>query len=190
LLAQRNNPVSGRTAARLIPRRSRQAKSGMIDLTKHYNAPLAASWHSGLGNDLSTLPSGGQEFAGVEFDVRGIIQLCGGEVGLRYPEEVTGIKANLKSRRLHFLHAAGWHLVNSGTKIGACGSATRMGKDSEIPIVCGQNVVDWWNLDGKLPTHSVVAWTGQNAASRYQGRLIRLFCSTWTNPLPETEIEH
>src|SRR5262249_27079141 len=119
----------------------------------------------------------------------GIIQLCGGEVGLRYPEEVTGIKANLKSRRLHFLHAAGWHTVNSGTKIGAYWVRYKNGQRVEIPIVYGQDVVDWWNPDGKLPTRSVVAWTGQNAASRYQGRLIRLFCSTWTNPMPETEIE-
>ncbi len=190
LLARRNNPpFPEEFLERLIPRRSRQAKAGMIDLTKHYNAPLVASWHAGLGNDLSQLPAGIQNFAGVGFDVRGIIQLCGGEVGVRYPEDVTGIKARLKAPRLHFLHAAGWNLVKAGTKIGAYWIRYADGQRIEIPIVYGQDVVDWWNFDGRLPTHSVVAWTGHNAASRNQGRLIRVFCSTWTNPFPGIEIE-
>lgn len=190
LLARRTNPLfSDELLERLIPPRSRQAKPGMIDLTKYYNAPLVASWHAGLGNDLSTLPAGIQKFVGVEFDIRGLIQLSGGEVGVRYPEDITGIKARLKSSRLHFLHAAGWNLVNTGTKIGSYWVRYADGKRKEIPIVYGQDVVNWWNSDGKLPTQSVVAWTGQNAASRAQGRLIRLFCSTWTNPFPELEIE-
>jgi hypothetical protein len=48
----------------------------------------------------------------------------------------------------------------------------------------------WWNAresqadDPRL----VVAWTGHNAAARRAGNSLRLFKSTWVNPLPLVEV--
>src|SRR6185295_8366040 len=93
-----------------------RAKSGSLDLGDYYNAALTENWHHGLpDNDLASLPHGVQTFDGVEFDVRGIIQLRGlallTESKARkemYPTQVKGIPINRRVRRLHFLHAAGY----------------------------------------------------------------------------------
>ena len=39
------------------------------------------------------------------------------------------------------------------------------------------------------PSELRVAWRGQNAQSKSTGRSIRLFLTTWTNVVPEMEIE-
>src|SRR5206468_5961804 len=80
-----------------IPARPAEAKAGMIDLSAYYNAPLNETWFPTniirSGNDLSALPLGLQKFAGVEFDVRGLIQLSSSaleELGRQFPRQVNG----------------------------------------------------------------------------------------------------
>ena len=52
------------------------ALAKLIDLSSYYNVALTESWHWGFGpSDLSELPRGLQTFAGVQFDVRGLIQI-------------------------------------------------------------------------------------------------------------------
>jgi hypothetical protein len=48
----------------------------------------------------------------------------------------------------------------------------------------GKSVADWWNQPQEQDKTFRIAWVGQNAESRRQGRTIRLFISTWENPAP------
>jgi hypothetical protein len=99
-----------------IPVRDPKANARLVDLTGKYNALLSEQWHpdaSGLpsgANHLGSLPQGIQKLGGVDFDVRGVIQLTGTQAefaGAAFPEAQTGIKVGRKCKRLQFLHAPG-----------------------------------------------------------------------------------
>ena len=177
----------------LIPSRIAQAPPNLIDLSEYSNAALVQTWHPGTfptyyTNTLEELPPGLLQLGGQVFDVRGIVQLSGSELqkaGGQYPQQITGIKINQTCRQLHFLQAAGWRSTD-GTTIGTYRLHYADGQVQDIPIVYGADVRDW-NMDsdpsGKL-TRSTVAWSGFNSARV----VVRLYKTTWVNPLPETEI--
>lgn len=184
---------SKRQFSNLIPARLAQTPTNLIDLTEYYNAALVQTWHPGAipryyTNTLEELPPGLLQLAGQVFDVRGIVQLSGSElkrVGGQFPQQITGIKINQTCRQLHFLQAAAWKSPD-GTTIGTYRLHYADGQEQVIPIVYGADVRDW-NMDSdstvKL-TRSTVAWSGFNSAQV----VVRVFKSTWVNPLPETEI--
>lgn len=184
-------------AARQFLPRDPQARPQLLDLTPFYNAMLTETWHGRGGpvaNDLASLPTGLQTFAGVEFDVRGVVQLKGRLAAVtNFPAEVKGIPARQKCQHLYFLHAAGvGKVADEGTQIGTyvihyATSQMRL----EVPIVYGQSVRDWHFQPGEpAPGPDLqVVWTGENATSQRAGRKIRLFMSTWTNLVPNIEIE-
>lgn len=187
-------------AAPHFPPRDPEARKELLDLTPFYNAGLDESWHGNKGNDLAALPKGLQTFGGVEFDVRGIVQLGSkSPSSTNYPALITGIPVNQKCQRLHFLHAAGFgNPGDEGDQIGAyvVRFATSQGRWSnqmrlEIPIRYGHEVRNWHVLAGEpaAPSELRVAWRGENAQSKSTGRSIRLFLTTWTNVVPEMEIE-
>jgi hypothetical protein len=80
----------------------------LIDLSGYYNATLTENWHPGAGSsDLAELPRGVQKLAGVDFDLRGLIQLgSSSRGGVPYPKEMSGIPMKRACRRLHFVHSA------------------------------------------------------------------------------------
>jgi hypothetical protein len=187
----------------IIPR-SEEASSNQVDLTNYYNASLDDDWFHHSGHDLHDVPKGLQVFKGVKFDVRGLIQLAGGALssagagspsvgslwitGLALPEELSGIKVNLKGRLVHFLHACAFS-SEFGTKIGAYIMHYANGETKEAPIIYGKNVVDWWvwpNEENKTEVEQ--AWSGSNAATRRAGQKTQLLKYTWKNPLPDVEI--
>jgi hypothetical protein len=177
-----------------FPARDRDAKAGEIDLTKYYNAMLTESWHGNPNNDLSSLPTGLQTFDGVEYDVRGIVQLGSkSPQGEKFPSQIKGIKVNQKCRRLHFLHAAGFGGPKSqGKQVGMYVvhyAANQMRLD--IPIVYGQDVRDWHRQGGGAPESKqpMVAWTGENESTKDNNSAIELFETTWTNVAPDVKIE-
>ncbi len=174
--------------------RDANAPKQLLDLTSVYNASLDQSWHGGNGNDLSALPKGVQILGGVQYDVRGIVQLASKSTSTtNFPAQVQGIKVNQKCERIHFLHAAGfgkldgrdhtigWYVVRF--------ASNQM--ELKIPIRYGHEVQDWHtqakeNLqNGDL----TVAWQGENAASKRMTNSICLFTTTWTNVAPTVEIE-
>ncbi|MBI4327347.1 MAG: hypothetical protein HY674_19100, partial [Chloroflexi bacterium] len=176
-----------------IPPRDPRAKPSAIDLSDHYNVPLTEAWHPALtGNDLAPLPRGLQTFAGVEFDVRGFIQLSSQGIkdgGGKYPEQV-GIEVGRRCERLHFLHAAVFGTsTTNGTKIGSYLIHYADGQQREFPLIYGRDVVDWWTRQAKPPTEAAVAWEGTNNASRAARSSIRVFKSTWENPLASVPLE-
>jgi WD40 repeat protein/serine/threonine protein kinase/class 3 adenylate cyclase len=159
-----------------------------VDLTPYYNLQLN---YESSGGDLSTLPSGRQTFAGVDFDARGLIELWGLGLASRnsltnLPHQVNGIRLARKCERFHFLQAQQYH--DEPKLIGSYLVHYVGGQQWEIPIICGRDVWNWWIVTGR-PTEvevkqSVVAWTGRNNESR-----IALYKTTWENPLPGLEVE-
>ncbi len=189
--------ASQKTPPRQFPPRPASAPAQLLDLTPFYNALLSDSWHQGQqgqGNDLSELPVGIERLAGVDFDIRGIVQLASKQQSsAAFPSEVKGIRVGQKCRRIYFLHAAGFgKMTDEGKQIGTY--IIHYGSDQmrcEIPIIYGQSVRDWHvQAQEAEPAKDLkVAWTGQNALSRRSNHSIRLFLTSWSNRVPDLEIE-
>ena len=177
-----------------VPPRDTQAKPNLIDLTPYYNVTLTESWHSlatGLDNSLSALPRGLQNLGGIDFDVRGVIQIAGAQLrGGRFPSQVKGIKIGRKCQRLHVLHGTGWQ-VQDLTRIGSYVLHYSDGSDAELNIIYGTDVRDWWfwPQEPKESKEAVAAWTGKNPATEQQGMSLRLYRSTRENPNPDLIVE-
>jgi hypothetical protein len=194
-----NEPApSAKPAAKAGPRRfpPRDPTAGkeLLDLTGFYNAMLTESWHGRTDNDLAALPTGVQVLGGIQFDVRGIVQLGSKSDSVsKFPSQVLGIKVRQQCRHLYFLHAAGFgSAADEGKTIGTY--VVHFGANNmrlEIPIVYGRDVRNWHTLPGEpAPGPELkVGWTGANPVSRKAGTSLRLFLTTWTNLAPEVEIE-
>jgi eukaryotic-like serine/threonine-protein kinase len=185
-------PFSKEALAQAIPSRGPATPDNLIDLTDYYNAPLTASWHSATAaaNDLSELPAGVRTLAGVEFDIRGLIQLgTAAANGLAYPNHVLGIPINGRCHRLHFLHASilSDH-AHPGDELGSYLLHYADGRQVELPIVEGKDMADWWSRPSETGASCVPAWTGSNPEARANGYTIRLFQTIWDNPSPEVPI--
>jgi serine/threonine protein kinase/WD40 repeat protein len=185
-------PFSREQLARTIPRRDATTPENLIDLTGCYNAPLTESWHSPKEdrNDLSQLRPGVQKLGGIEFDVRGLIQL--GVIaanGLPYPNHVYAIGIHQTCRRLHFLHAACFAAgAHFGDELGSYVIHYTDGRQVELPILAGEAMGEWWSQPNEQNMRFAVVWTGSNPAARRDGRTIRLFKTTWENPFPDIPI--
>ncbi|HWW02960.1 MAG TPA: protein kinase [Candidatus Acidoferrum sp.] len=187
-------PFSKEELAQMIPPRDANTPADLIDLTEYYNAPLSESWHSlkSARNDLSELRPGVQKLNGVEFDVRGLIQIGAAAANrLAYPNHVLGIPVRRQCRRLHFLHAAIFSgNARVGDELGSYILHYADGRQIELPIVMGKDVADWWSVSSQTNISCAVAWTGNNPSARAGGNTIRLFKTTWDNPTPGVLIRH
>jgi hypothetical protein len=186
--------TSEEPALRHFPGRDSNTPPQCLDLTKFYNAMLSESWHGGRENTLAELPSGLQTFGGVQFDARGIVQLsCKSTSETNFPTELHGIGVHQKCRRIHFLHAAAWgnppdngkhiadyfvHFANNQMRV-------------DIPVDYGPTVLNWHTRpgEGDAAEKLNVVWSGENGISRREGNKLRLFQTTWTNPVPDFEVE-
>jgi len=181
------NPVQLKTR---LPPRDPQAGRNLIDLTAHYNVALRDTWHDlwGQENHLGELPTGLQTFAGTAFDVRGLILVE--RASKKYPPKMEHIAVGLVCRRLHFLQAASnAYLFDDGMEIGRYVVHYANGAEQEIPIVLGQDLLDWWKPSDGADQRLVVAWTGENPKSRREGKQVFLFKRTWQNPWPRVPID-
>ena len=175
-----------------IPAREPGTPSTLIDLTAHYNAALTDDWHAGnQENDLMELPRGRHTLDGVEWDLRGIVQLTGARLetmGRRYPAQVRGIPVGRSVRRVHLLHATAF-VTPDGTQIGSVVLNYAGGHRWEIPIRYGQDARDWWQATDPSAAGARIGWTGQNRASRRSGRSIRLYHTTLPGAMPGARVE-
>lgn len=171
------------------PQRAPTTPPHLIDLTTYYNFNLTDSMHEApVDNSFSALKPGVQRLKGVDFDIRGLIHLAGEEgVTHRFPALVSGIEIGRKANQVHFLHSCGWRAPDK-TQIGRFMVHYTGGIQREIPIIYGEDVRDWHARSGEPGegANAKVAWEGSNASS--QENRIRLFKTTWTNPLPDTVI--
>jgi hypothetical protein len=178
-----------RQFSRFIPPRLAQTPAECVDLTEYYNANLLQTWHPGMpNNSLDMLPPGLLQLADVVYDVRGLIQISGTDLrnaGGHYPEQINGIKVAQRCRQLHFLHAAGWRAPD-GTRLGSYVIHYADQQEQVIPISYAEEVRDWngSNDTSTEVTHGTLVWSAINNA----GLHVRLFKTTWVNPMPENEI--
>jgi hypothetical protein len=189
--------TTGPPAAKSFPERDPSARPQLLDLTRFFNARLTDSWHgnqNATGNDLGSLPVGIQNLEGVDYDLRGIIQLASKAPSAnRFPANITGIKVGQKVQRLHFLHSGAFGKpADEGKEIGAyvlhfAGNQMRL----EVPIVYGQDVRDWhyWPKEPEAPATLHMIWKGQNKSTKDGNSYLRLYETTWTNILPTVELE-
>jgi hypothetical protein len=162
-----------------------------LDLSTRYNALLTHLSQVGAGgNLLVTYPEGLQTFGGVDFDIRGLIQLTAKDFPLSFPVKVEAIKVEQKCARIHFLH---------GTASGAA-AAQRVatfvmhladGSRSELPILYGKDVKARWfdarqksELENPKP-----AWVSPADKTGTTGRSLRLYQTAWQNPHPEIGVD-
>jgi hypothetical protein len=174
-------------------RRDPQAPATTIDLSGFYNVDPVTSWtdlNPNSFNSLASLPQGIQTLSGVQFDIRGIIQLSFSSSYFGpFPQQVTGIKIDQRCRRLHLLHAVCRSGISTnGTEVARFIFHQSGLPAATMPIRFGFDVRDWWvmpsqQLKGADP--ATVVWTGQN-----QHRIpLQLFKSTWQNPHPEVTVD-
>lgn len=156
----------------------------LVNLSHHFNAALTNAWHFPGGRGSATLrdlPQGVQEFGGVPFEVRGIVQLASARTANHpdWPERSTNIPVGL-----HFLHATGW-MAHDGTRIGSYTVHYADGSAVEIPIVYGEQLREWHGrTDRKLETSDgLLAWDDQRPGTKR-----RLYQCRWENPKPGAEL--
>lgn len=166
----------------------------LIDLSPFYTAPLNEKWYPGpLENTLKGLPSGLQHFGAVQFDVRGLVQLAGGEIGSYgadlYPTRVRGIFIGRWIQRLHFLHGS-ISEVEDGKVIGKYHIYYNTGRSVQVPMIYGRNVRSLWQARASngVVSNAVVAWSGQNPVTQARGLELRVYRFDWENPWPAEEI--
>ena len=178
---------------RVVPR-DPKAPAELIDLSAAYTAPLTETWYPGpQDNTLATLPKGLHTLAGTRFDVRGLVQLAGAEIATYgadlYPVRVGGIAVERWAQRLHFLHGAVSEAA-LGKRIGSYRVFFNTGRECEVPVVFGRNVLPLWQprrTPGTAP-EAELAWRGQNPATEPRDLELRLYKLTWENPWPEEEV--
>ncbi len=179
-----------REFTRLIPARLRFVPANLIDLSDYYNAAFEQTWHPGVeNNNLKMLSTGVLQMGGTPFDVRGIVQLGGKrlrDVGGHYPQQISGIKIGRICRALNFLHGTGYPAARDGIQVGAYIIHYANGHQETIPLIYGEDLRDWVEGSDRSTSLSraTIVWRASNDA-RF---VVRLFKSTWINPLPDTEI--
>ena len=165
-----------------------------IDLSPYFNATLSESWLPGTGdNSLGNLTAGTMKLGGVPFDVRGVIQLAGGEtdrLGGRFAAAVDGIKVGRPFEQLHVLHSAGGR-ENDGVPVASLVLHYADGGQAAVPIRYGETVRDWWfwEFEPVRDPATAMAWTGNNPSARVEGASLRLYRMTWKNPRPTIRVQ-
>lgn len=197
MFAAAANATEPASTTKIYPERDPTAPARLLDLTRFFNARFTDTWHgtpNATGNDLASLPAGIQKLEGINYDLRGVIQLAGRTPGTHhYPTNIIGIKVGQKVQKLHFLHSAAFgKRADEGKEIGAyvlhfAGSQTRL----EVPIIYGPDVRDWhfWPEEPEAPATLHMVWKGENKTSKAANSYLRLFETTWTNVLPDMELE-
>jgi hypothetical protein len=175
------------------------AKFSYVDLKDKFNHKLSDRFHNSGEDNTLGLEQGKKKLGDIDFQIAdGVIQL-GSKTVADDPEKVEGIKVGQKFTKLHILHACGYGGgPNSPGGAGYVEDDTMVGeykvyyddKTTEtIPIVYGQDVRDWWYLEGEKETSKAkVVWKGENEQAKAAKCGIRLYMSTWKNPKPDKKV--
>ena len=102
-----------------IDKRQLPEEKKYVDLGPFYNFAISEEIHGKPGNTIP-IPSGINDFNGVKFDVRGIIQLASKvsfeKSHIHYPEKITGIPVNIDCKKVVLLHSSAWESAK-GTEV-------------------------------------------------------------------------
>jgi tetratricopeptide (TPR) repeat protein len=168
--------------------RDPQTPPWLLDLSPFLNSGLTIAWANDpvSRKDLIGMSVGRQTLGGVEWDIRGLLQLSSPRLRAlhpEYPDKIEGVPVRQSCRRLHFLHAADLAAAD-GTRLGGYIVHYADGGQQEIPIVYGQDMVAWDLDPPRTNSPPVVAWRGRNRVNV----CVQLFKTTWDNPRPNLEV--
>ena len=161
-----------------------------VDLSEKVNKKLTDGTIDIRGNTLQDLKAEQVTFAGVKFNViDGVMQLTS-ENREHFPKSIEGIPIDKTFSKIYFFHSTqGSADLADGTLIGKYIVHFENSTDATIPIVVGEDVRDWWNVDrSKKLKRGRVAWVGTNPGAKSHGYSLRLFVSQWENPRPEARV--
>ena len=180
--------------------------STTINLRPYINTALTDSPASPIGNNgnnFAELSSGIHIFAGVPFDVEGLIQLDGTNMMMfkkHYPAEIDSIRINRKCAKVYLFQGANWiYQHDFGTTVAKLVLHYTDGSTCEIPIVAGEHIFDCWSplfTTGVNPRYFKMApgteraWTGSNPFIKkiWPDESLILYESTFENPQPNVTI--
>ena len=172
-----------------------------IPLTAHQDHPAAQFDNRGFyaTNDQawtwSHCPKGDQSFLGVPFRIDGIIRLASQEAtrdSRHHRPEVSGIQVGKNYDRLYLLH--GTHYSSpEGSLVATLRLNYEDGSDTDIEILYGVHVRDWWRHKYESPINltdpqSRVVWTGHHEQLAAYGKSLRLCLTSIQNPQPKKKI--
>jgi hypothetical protein len=192
----------------LLPKRDPRAGGQQLDLTDFYTGELRETFHGKVAgisdhdDDLSQLPIGLVKLGGVEFDVRGVIQLRRAEplggawelATLDDPVRVDGIPVQQEATRLHLLlgTVSEGTVLSGGTVIGRLELHYADGETRSLDLVYGRDVLNWWYEPAKADTETTdrarVVWTGTNPVANEFGHQLWLYLNTRDNPRPGVKL--
>jgi hypothetical protein len=162
-----------------------------LDLSKACNKKLTDGTNRVEGNTLESLPKGEQELAGVNFNIAdGLIQLQSVDRP-DWPKKVEGIPVDDTFAHLYIFHATqgGNEEIKDGTRIGQYVVHYEDKTEEVIPIVYGEDLRNWWNVDNSQKVkRGKVAWIGSNAGATEYKKTLRLYVSKWDNPRPDSKV--
>jgi WD40 repeat protein len=180
-----------RQRSALIPARDPNVPPELIDLTHAYTHSLESLGFRGLAE----LPRGRQKLGGIEYDLRGFVELDHRAEWTDYAgpfHPMAAIVVGQRCRRLHFLQASEGEPRIDGSTVARWIVYYADGSTLEWPVIYGDQVRDvvWWVKEEPLEARrATVVWRGRSPFGNLPGRDgLRLFQSTWINPRPDLEI--
>ncbi len=166
-----------------------------IDLQPKANRGLggARADSPGTNNTLKELPRGEQTFGGVRFRIADEYMQLAGQKLPQAPKSLENVSVDRHFARLYLLHATEWGevpwaVVADGTVIGQYKVCYEDESVETVPIVYGEDVRDWWDLDGRPVGRATVVWVGSNRSVAQRRGKLRLYLSVWKNPHPEKKV--
>lgn len=175
-----------------IEKRQFPAEKEYVDLGAFYNFSLSEEIH-GKPYNIIPIPSGVNDFNGVKFDARGIIQLASKvsfeKSHIKYPKKISGIQVNCMAGSLCFLHSSAWE-SEKGTDVALIVVNYANNEKRTITIKSRIEVEDWWfhPENSIFPEKTKLAWKGSNARVEELGFVLKIYRYTWANPMPTVEI--
>jgi hypothetical protein len=165
-----------------------------IDLSNFYGKVAGTEGDTWFTHpDWKIVPKGLQNFGGILFDVSGTLLLKSQNMP-QLKEEVRNIPVKQKCRYIHLLHGVGY-ADEDGVTIATMEIHYANGEKRPFPIMYGRHVRNWWKektepVSDVSDPGSGVAWSGQGEYPPPERASVRLFRSTFENPVPNETIDH
>ena len=175
-----------------------------IDLSRFVNAQLTpwATQNGRIPRNSPQLTTGMKLYAGVPFDVSGIVRLhsiTSEKNGEHFPVEVDKIPINEKFSKIYLLHGAYAGGGNYFQVVGRLVLHYADGSTNAIDLIAGQTVFDCWNVLFKTGIDPVyknaspgteIAWWGSNSLIERVNpdESLVLFKSVFLNPRPDVAV--
>ena len=186
------------------PPRRASLSPNLIDLTQHFNASLYdGRWdnrdkNGTYENCLRMMPETFRPPNGVEFDLRGLVQLNSGtydDVGRNYqdkdinqyadksfPDSVAEIIISQKAKALHFLVSSIHGRANQNDEVARFVIHYDDNSQAVVPLLFGVDIDDWYDTDD-TKLRERIAWEGDDPQHH-------VTLKSWQNPNPDKMISH